>query len=160
MIPICQVMSLCHQNHFHLYHRNPNSQTRSQFRTLSNQCKYVLKNVKDQYENMIELCIEAESLGSCEFWRIANRVLNCGKSIIATIINGPEILSSASDKATLFVKNFAANSNLHDTNHVLPNFPSHTDIQLSDFFITAKEVSKLHSSLETSKAVGPDGPRS
>ena len=154
--PACAA-AIAHRNHyFHLYHQNPSSQTRSQFRSVSNRCKYVLKNAKNQYANMIKLRIEAESLGSREFWRITNRVLNRGKSSIPTIINGPEILSSASDKATLFAKNFAANSNLDDTNHVLPNFPSRTDIQLSDFFITAKEVSKLLSSLETSKAVGPD----
>ena len=37
-------------------------------------------------------------LGSCEFWRIANSVLNKGKSAIPPLSNGPEVLLSAPDK--------------------------------------------------------------
>ena len=37
-------------------------------------------------------------LGSREFWRIANSVLNKGKSAIPPLSNGPEVLLSAPDK--------------------------------------------------------------
>ena len=37
-------------------------------------------------------------LGSREFWRIANSVLNKGKSAIPPLSNGPEVLPSAPDK--------------------------------------------------------------
>ena len=36
----------------------------------------------------------------------ANIVLNKGKSAIPPLFNGPEVLSSASDKAKLFAENF------------------------------------------------------
>ena len=45
-------------------------------------------------------------------WRIANSVLNKGKFAIPPLFNGSEVLSSASDKANLFAKNFSKNSNL------------------------------------------------
>ena len=46
--------------------------------------------------------ITSQKLGSRDFWRVANSVLNKGKSAILPIFNGPEVLSSASDKAKLF----------------------------------------------------------
>ena len=53
--------------------------------------------------------ITSQKLGSRDFWRIANSVLNKGKSAILPPFNGPETLSSASDKAKLFAENFSAN---------------------------------------------------
>ena len=46
-------------------------------------------------------------LGSGEFWGNASNILNKGKSAIASLFNGQEVLSSASDKAKLFVENFS-----------------------------------------------------
>ena len=40
-----------------------------------------------------------------------------------SLLNGPEVLSSASDKAKLFVENFSKNSNLEDPGISLPVFP-------------------------------------
>ena len=42
-----------------------------------------------------------------DFWQTANSVLNKGKSAIPPLFNGPEVLSSASDKAKLFAENFS-----------------------------------------------------
>ena len=55
---------------------------------------------------------------------IANGVLNKGKSAITPLFTGLEVLSSASDKAKLFAKNFSKNSNLDDSGISLPVFPS------------------------------------
>ena len=43
--------------------------------------------------------ITSQKLGSRDFWRIANSVLNKGKYAIPPLFNGPEVLSFASDKA-------------------------------------------------------------
>ena len=59
--------------------------------------------------------ITSQKLGSHDFWRIANSVLNKGKSAIPPLFNGPEVLSSASDKAKLFPENFSMNSNLDNS---------------------------------------------
>ena len=45
---------------------------------------------------------------------INHYALNKGKFTIPPQFNGPEVLSSASDKAKLFTKNFSKNSNLDD----------------------------------------------
>ena len=58
--------------------------------------------------------ITSQKLCSHDFWRIANTVLNKDKSAIPPLFNGPEVLSSASDKAKLFAENFSVNSNLDD----------------------------------------------
>ena len=50
-----------------------------------------------------------------DLWRIANSVPNKGKSAVSPLFNGPEVLSSASDKAKLFAKNFHRNSNFDDS---------------------------------------------
>ena len=57
-------------------------------------------------------------------WQIANSVLNKGKSAVPPLFNGPEVLSSASDKAKLFAENFYLNSNLDELGVALPVFPS------------------------------------
>ena len=49
------------------------------------------------------------------------------------LFNGLDILSSASDKAKLFAKNFSKNSNFHDLVISLPIFPSRTHLKLIIF---------------------------
>ena len=91
-----------------------------------------------------------------DFWRIANSVLNKGKSAIPPIFNGLEVLSSASDKAKLFAKIFLKNSNLGDSGISLPAFPSRTNLKLHNISVTPKMVKKIIKSLDSSKASGPD----
>ena len=57
-------------------------------------------------------------------WQIANIVLNNGKTTLPSLFNGPEVLSSAFDKAQLFAENFSKNTNLDDSGISLPVFPS------------------------------------
>ena len=45
--------------------------------------------------------ITSQKLDLQDFWKIANSVLNKGKSAIPPLFNGPEAWSSASDKAKL-----------------------------------------------------------
>ena len=90
------------------------------------------------------------------FWQIANSVLNKGKSAILPLFNRLEVLSSASDKANLFAKNFYKNSNLDDSGISLPVFPSRTNLKLHNISITPKMVKKVITNLDSSKASGPD----
>ena len=66
------------------------------------------------------------------------------------------MLSSASDKAKLFAKNFSKNSNLGDSGISLPVFPSRTNLKLHNISITPKMVKKVITNLDSSKASGPD----
>ena len=97
-----------------------------------------------------------QKLGSRDFWRIANSVLNQGKSAIPPLFNGPEVLSSASDKAKLLTKNFSKNPNLGDSGISLPVFPSRTNLKLHNISITPKMVKKVITNLDSSKASGSD----
>ena len=59
------------------------------------------------------------------------------------------MLSSASDKAKLFAKNFSKNSNLDDSGISLAVFPSRTNLKLHNIYI------KVITNLDSSKVSGP-----
>ena len=65
------------------------------------------------------------------------------------------MLSSASDKAKLFAKNFSENSNLDDSGISLPVFPSRTNLKLHSVPVTPKMLKKVIMSLDSFKASGP-----
>ena len=144
--------AIVHKNHFfRLYQHNKSSESKAKFRQASNRCKRVLEAAKLAYATKTKESITSQKLGSRDFCRIANSVLNKGKSAIPPLFNGPEVLSSASDKAKLFAKNFSKNSNLDDS-----GFPSRTNLKLHNISITPKMVKKVITNLDSSNASGPD----
>ena len=149
--------AIVHRNHFfHLYQQNKSSESKVKFRQASNCCKRVLEAAKLAYATKTKESITSQKFGSRDFWQIANSVLNKGKSAIPPLFNGPEVLSSASDKAKLFAKNFSKNSNFDDSGISLPIFPSRTNLKLHNISITPKMVNKVITNLDSSKASGPD----
>ena len=97
---------IVHRNHFfHLYQQNKSSEYKGKFRQASNRWKRVLEAAKLAYANKTKESIPSQKFDSLDFWRIANSVLNKGKSALLPLFNGLEVLSSASDKAKLFDKN-------------------------------------------------------
>ena len=112
--------------------------------------------MKLAYANKTKESFTSQKLGSLDFWRIANSVLNKGKSAIPPLLNGLEVMFSASDKAKLFAENFSLNSNLDDSGVSLPVFPSRTDLKLHNISVTPKMVRKVVMNLDLSKASGPD----
>ena len=72
----------------------------------------ILEAAKFAYVNKTNESVTSQKLDSQDFWQIANSVLNKGKSAIPPLFNGPEVLSSTSDKAKLFAENFSKNSSL------------------------------------------------
>ena len=99
--------AILHRNHFfHFYQQNKLSASKEKFRQASNCCKRVLQAAKVAYANKTKDFIPSQKLSSQDLWQIADSVLNKGKSAIPSLFNGPEMLSSASDKAKLFAKNF------------------------------------------------------
>ena len=130
------------------------SESKVKFRQVSNRCKRFLEAFKLAYADKTKETIVSLKLGSQFFWRIANSALNMGKSAVPPLFNGPEVLSSASDKAKLFAENFSMNSNLGDSGISLPVFPSRTNLKLCN--ISPKMVKKVIINLDLSKASGPD----
>ena len=150
--------AIAHRNHFfHLYHQNrSDDDARAAFNAARNRCRRILRNAEDSHAQTVRTEISNERPGTRGFWKISRKVLNCGKPSIPTLVNGPEVISSSSEKAKLFAANFAANSTLDDHGHPLPDFPQLTDCLLSKFSVTSKEIGKLVRKLDSTKATGPD----
>ena len=106
-----------------MYQKDKSCDSKVKFRQARNCCKRVLEAAKLAYASKTKESITSQKLGSREFWRNANSVLNNGKSAIRPLFNGLEVLSSASDKAKLFAEDFSKNSNLDDSGISLPVFP-------------------------------------
>ena len=66
------------------------------------------------------------------------------------------MLSSSSDKAKLFAKNFFKNSNVDDSDISISIFPSRTNLKLRNIHENPKLVKKVITSLDLSKASGSD----
>ena len=91
------------------------SDSKLKFRQASNFCKSVLEAAKFACANKAKESITSQKLGCQDFWQVPNSVLNKGKFAIPPLLNGPEVLSFASDKGKLFAGNFSKNSNLDDS---------------------------------------------
>ena len=139
-----------------MYHRDKSSDSKVTFRQASNRCKRFLEAAKLAYANQIKESVTSQKLFSRDLWRIANSVLNKGKSAMSPPSNGPEVLCSASDKANLFAKNFPKNINFDYSGISLPVFPSRTNLKLHNISVTPKMVKKVIMNLDLSKASGPD----
>ena len=61
------------------------------------------------------------------------------------------MLSSASDKAKLFAKDFLKNSSIEDSGISLPGFPSRTNLKLHNISVTLKMINKVVTNLDSSK---------
>ena len=139
-----------------MHQREKSSDFKVKFRQSSNHCKRILEAAKLAYADKTKESITSQKLGSRDFWRIANSVLNEGKPAIPSLFNGPEVLSSASDKAKSYAENFSKNSNLDDSGISLPVFPSRTNLKLHSISVTLKMVRKVVMNLDLPKASGPD----
>ena len=113
---------------FFLYQQNKSFESKVKFRQAGNCCKRVLK-LPNLHRLTKQESITFQKIGSLDFWEIANSVLNKGKSAIPPLLNGPEVLSSASGKAKLFAENFSKNSNLDNSDIFLTDFPSRTTLK-------------------------------
>ena len=109
-LAVCDAV-IVHRNHFfHLYQQNKCSESKVKFRQANNGCKRVLEVAEFAYATKTKESITSQELGSRDFWRIANSVLERGNSALPLLFNEQEVLPSAPDKAKLFVKNFSTNS--------------------------------------------------
>ena len=139
-----------------MYRQNKSSEFKVKFRQAINRCKRVLEAAKLKYANKTKDSITSQKLSSRDFRRIANSVLNKGKSAIPPLFIGPEVLSSASNKAKLFAENFSKNSNLDDSGISLPFFLARTNLKLHNISVTPKVVKKVIMNVDLSKESGPD----
>ena len=115
--------AIVHMNHFYLCQQNKSSKSKVKFRQATNCCR-VLQPATLPYATKTKDSITIQKRCSQNFWQIASSVFSKGKSPIPPLFIGPEVLSSASDEAKLFAKNFSKNLNLDDSGISLTVFPS------------------------------------
>ena len=128
--------AIVHGNHFfHIYKQNKSESTKG----------------------FLKLRVHLQKPCSLDFWWLANNVLNKGKYAIPPLFRDQEVLSSASENAKLFAKNFSQNcQNLDDSGISLPIFPSRINLKLHNISVTPKMVKKVILNLYSSKISGPD----
>ena len=114
------------------------------------------ETAKLAYANKTKESIISQKLGSRDFWQTANSILNKGESAIPVLFNGPEMLSSTTDKVELFTENFSKNSYLDDSVMSLPVLPSRTTLKLNNISVAPKMLKKVKTNLDLSEASGPD----
>ena len=137
--------AIAHRNHyFHQYHRNATPENKKLFSDSRNHCKKVLKGASSNYAEPTRRSVASQPIGSCDFWRICNSILNRGKYTIPLLFNGPEVLTTCTDKANLFARNFSCNSTLDDGSQQLTDFPSGTEQKLSLAEYVFLPVGNLH----------------
>ena len=124
-------------------------------RNANNRCKKDLEGARLAYANKTKEFITFQKLSLREFWRFANSDHNKCKSVMPPLFNGPELLSSASDKAKLFAERFSKNSNLEHSGVSLSAFPSKTNLKLFDIPVPPKFVKKPITDFAFSEACGP-----
>ena len=130
-----------------MYQKDKSSDSKVKFRQASNCYKRVLEAAKLAYANKTKESITFQKLGSHDFWRIADSVLNKGKSVIPSLFSNPEVFSSASNKAKSFAENFSKSSNLDASGISLPVFPFRTELKLHNISVTPKMVKKSYNEL-------------
>ena len=86
MVFSCLCCCHVHGNHFFCpYQKDKSSDSKAKFRQASTLCKRVLEAAKLASANKIKASITFQKLGSHDFWRIANSVLNKGKFAISPL---------------------------------------------------------------------------
>lgn len=69
-----------------------------------------MENAKSNYVQAVQAKVESKKIGSCNFWKISNKILNIGKLPVPFIINNSEVISSKRDKAMISAMNLTSNS--------------------------------------------------
>ena len=91
MVFSCCAAAIAHRNHFfRLYQKDKSSASNVNFRQDGNRCERVLEAAKIAYAIKTKESVTSQKLGSRDFWRIANSVLNKDKYAIPPLFNGPE----------------------------------------------------------------------
>ena len=129
-----------HRNHlFCLYQQNKSSESKVKFRQASNHCMK-LPNLHMLLKQKSPSLPRKLVLGTFGELLIVLLILSKGKSAIPPLFKGLVVLSSPSDQAKLFTKNFSKNANLDDSGISLPAFPSRTNLELHDISVTPTMV--------------------
>ena len=78
--------AICQRDHFfHQYRRNRNADNLDQYRAARKHCKETLHEARSRYASHVRDSIANQKLGSKDFWRIYNSVMNRNKSTVPAL---------------------------------------------------------------------------
>ena len=115
-------------------------ESETKFRKAINCCRWIPKASKLTFANKTKDFITSKKLGSRDFWGIANSVLSGGKTAIPSLFNDSNMLSSVSDKAKIVAKTFSEDSNIDDSEYLLPSVSSKINLKLHNISVTPEVV--------------------
>lgn len=84
--------------------------------------------------------LKTKVLGTCEFWKMSNKILNRGKASVPTILNSLSVISSLSHK--FFAINFTFISKLGDDDNTLTDHLL-TEYKFFNISITTREFYRI-----------------
>ena len=125
--PACAA-AIAHRNdymYFNLHSSTKTDESHRLFKLAKNRCNRVL-DAKLKYAEHVRNNVSIKKLGTRDFWRTPNSVLNNNKSAIPPLFQGHIVVSSPKDKADVFAQQFAANSTLDDIGRSPPDFALQT----------------------------------
>ena len=128
------------QHAYRRFNRHKSKSNRQKYIEARSNCKKEIATAKREFTETTKKRIEAQKLGTRDFWKIYNSVVNNGQSTIPPLSNNHEVVCSATEKANMLASRFASNSTLDPANHPLPDFPLRTDATLDDLKITPSQV--------------------
>lgn len=127
------------------------------FREARNQCNRKISNAKASYFCEISEKIKLEKSGSKNWWSLVKSLVgNTVDRSIRPLEHNGDIIFDDTKKAELLNVFFSEQSNLDDANVNPPNIPIMQVNRLNQISITESDVEDILSSLDTSKATGPD----
>ena len=85
----CLCCSNCPSYYFNLHSCTKTDESHRLFKLARNRCKRVLDQAKLEYAEHVRNNISIQQLGTRDFWRTANSVLNNNKSAIPPLFQGP-----------------------------------------------------------------------
>lgn len=128
------------------------------FRKVRNNCVDAIRKAKQNYLNKIASQLHTSPVSTRSWWKVLNSLtkFSCKTTDIPIIISNGIEYTDDIDKATFLNDYFIQQTELNDSQHTLPvNIDNHTTV-LDNIDITEQDVSDAISTLDTSKASGPD----
>ena len=138
------------------YKRNPTMDNQSKYKSLRNSIVNLIRTAKHSYYTNLSRKISDGNISGREFWKLTKLLLGNKQSTIPPICHNGQFFYDNCEKAELFNIFFQSQAYIDDSSTPVPmlDIPTTT---LDRIEVNSEEVEDILKSLDTSKAVGPDG---
>ncbi|MEW8547864.1 MAG: reverse transcriptase family protein, partial [Candidatus Thiodiazotropha sp.] len=129
------------------------------FKKLRNRVVTMIRESKNAYYEKLAEKLKSNTFSTKDWWSTLKTFISPNSSSsIPPLEHNNSIYSDETDKANIFNKYFQSQTNLDETNAVLPDLiPSVINSELNTIVLTPLEVESVLKSLTVGKASGPNG---